>query len=178
MDLIRYAFFDSSLGNIVLISKAERLIELDIKTDGIYMIKKSLTARYPDGAESPEYFHKLCKLLDRYLKGEQVDFDDVDVDISHLGIFTGKVLEELRRIPYGEVTSYGRIGKRLGYKNAARAVGQAVGRNPVPIIIPCHRVIREDGTIGGFSMGVRIKERLLATEGVWCSPSRRPVDIY
>ncbi|MCX5811524.1 MAG: methylated-DNA--[protein]-cysteine S-methyltransferase [Proteobacteria bacterium] len=177
MDLIRYAFFDSSLGNIVLISKAERLIELDIKTDGVYMIKKSLTARYPDGVESPEYFYKLCKLLDRYLKGDRVDFD-IDVDISHLGIFTWKVLEELRKIPYGEVTSYGRIGKRLGYKNAARAVGQAVGRNSIPIIIPCHRVIREDGTIGGFSMGVQIKERLLATEGVRCSPSQRPVNNY
>jgi methylated-DNA-[protein]-cysteine S-methyltransferase len=171
LDLVRYAFFDSSLGNIVLISKAEQLIELDVKADGAYIIKKSLTARYPDGVESIEHFHKLCKLLDRYLKGERVDFD-VDVDISHLSIFTQKVLEELKRIPYGEVTSYGRIGQRLGYKSAARAVGQAVSRNPVPIIIPCHRVIREDGAIGGFSMGVQIKERLLATEGVKCSPGQ------
>lgn len=165
MDLIRYAFFDSSLGDIVLISKNGRLIELDIKNDGLYTIKKTLTTRYPDGIESPESFHKLCKLLDRYLKGEQIDFN-VDVDVSHLGVFTGKVLEELRKIPYGEVISYGRLGKRLGYKNAARAVGQAVGRNPIPIIIPCHRVIHEDGSIGGFSMGVQMKERLLATEGI------------
>jgi len=173
LDLIRYAVLDSSLGNIVLVSKNGRLIELDIKNDDIYRIRKSLTASYPDGIESSESFHKLCKLLDRYLKGERVDFD-VEVDISHLGVFTRNVLEELRKIPYGEVTSYGRIGKRLGYKNAARAVGQAVGRNPVPIIIPCHRVIREDGSIGGFSMGVRIKEKLLAAEGIKCSPSQRP----
>jgi O-6-methylguanine DNA methyltransferase len=177
LDLIRYAFFDSSLGNIVFISKAEQLVELDIKTDAVYVIRKSLTARYPDGVESPEHFHKLCKLLDRYLKGERIDFD-VAVDISHLGIFTQKVLEELRKIPYGEVTSYGRIGKVLGYKSAARAVGQAVGRNPVPIIIPCHRVIREDGSIGGFSMGLRIKERLLAAEGIKCFPSQRTFNNY
>jgi O-6-methylguanine DNA methyltransferase len=177
LDLIRYAFFDSSLGNIVLISKDERLIELDIKADGAYTIKKSLAARYPNGVESPESFRRLCKLLDRYLKGERVDFD-VEVDISNLNIFTQKVLEELKKIPYGEVTSYGRIGKVLGYKNAARAVGQSVGRNPIPIIIPCHRVIREDGSIGGFSMGVGIKEKLLAKEGVICSSNKKPSSNY
>lgn len=178
MDLIRYAFFDSSLGNIVLISKAGRLIELDIKTDDVYKTKKSLRARYPDGVESPGYFQKLCKLLDRHLKGERVDFIDVDIDISCPGIFAQKVLEELRKIPYGEVTSYGRIGKKLGYKSAARAVGQAVGSNPVPIIIPCHRVIREDGGIGGFSMGVQIKERLLAIEGIKFSQGQKTFSNY
>jgi O-6-methylguanine DNA methyltransferase len=177
LDLIRYAVFDSSLGNIILVSKNGRLIELDIEADGVHLIKKSLTARYPDGVESPECFRKLCKLLDGYLKGERVDFD-VDVDTSYLGVFTQNVLEELRKIPYGEVTSYGRIGKMLGHENAARAVGQAVGRNPVPIIIPCHRVIREDGSIGGFSMGLRIKERLLATEGIRCSSSQRLIKYY
>ncbi|MCX5805591.1 MAG: methylated-DNA--[protein]-cysteine S-methyltransferase [Proteobacteria bacterium] len=172
MDLIRYAVFDSSLGNIVLISKNGRIIELDIKNDDVYKIRKSLTARYPDGIESSESFHNLCKLLDRYLKGERIDFD-VEVDISHLGEFTRKVLEELRKIPYGEVASYSRIGKILGYKNAGRAVGQAVSRNPVPIVIPCHRVIREDGSIGGFSMGVKIKEKLLAKEGTRYSPNKK-----
>ncbi|MFH0754180.1 MAG: methylated-DNA--[protein]-cysteine S-methyltransferase, partial [Candidatus Omnitrophota bacterium] len=140
MDLIRFAVFDSSLGNIVLVSKNRRLVELDIKSDDIYRIKKSLAALYPDGAESPESFHKIYNLLDGYLKGERVDFD-VDVDISHLGGFTRKVLEELKKIPYGELISYSRLGKRAGYENAARAVGQAMSRNPVPIIIPCHRVI-------------------------------------
>jgi O-6-methylguanine DNA methyltransferase len=177
LDLICYAVFESSLGNIVLVSKNGRLIELDIKNDDIYRVRKSLTAYYPDGIESSGSFHKVCKLLDRYLKGEQIDFD-IEVDISHLGEFTRKVLYELRKIPYGKVTSYGRIGKKLGYENAARAVGQAVGRNTVPIIIPCHRVIREDGSIGGFSMGLRIKEKLLATEGLKCSSSQRSANNY
>jgi O-6-methylguanine DNA methyltransferase len=174
LDLIHYAAFDSSLGNIILVSKDGRLIELDIKNDDIYWIKKSLKACYPDGIDSSESFHKLCKLLDRYIKGERVDFN-VEFDISRLGPFTRKVLKELTRIPYGEVTSYGCIGKKLGYKNASRAVGQAVGRNPVPIIIPCHRVIREDGSIGGFSMGVDIKEKLLAIEGIRCFPKLKNV---
>lgn len=164
MDLMRFTVFDSSLGNIVLVSKNGRLTELDITDEDAYRVKEKLAAFYSDAIESPESFNKTCKLLNGYLKGERVDFD-LDVDISSLGVFTRKVLEETRRIPYGELRSYGWIGKRLGYGSAGRAVGQALGRNPIPVIIPCHRVIREDGSIGGFSMGLQIKERLLATEG-------------
>ena len=83
-----------------------------------------------------------------------------------LGTFTRKVLNELRKVPYGETRSYGWLAKKVGKPGAARAVGQALKRNPIPIIIPCHRIIRDDGTIGGFSMGVNIKERFLALEGV------------
>jgi len=166
LDLIRYAFFESSLGNIVLVSKAEQLIKLDIRHEGDFVFMKSLRKLYPEGIESPEYFQRLCKLLDRYLKGERIEFNTVEVDFSSLSEFSQKVIEELRRIPYGELTSYSRIGKRLGYKNAARAVGQAVSRNPVPIIIPCHRVVREDGSVGGFSLGLKIKKKLLAAEGI------------
>jgi len=104
-------------------------------------------------------------MLDRYLRGQKVDFD-VEVDISGEGEFTQRVLFALMKVPYGHLTSYGRLAKKLGYRSAGRAVGQAVGRNPIPIIIPCHRVIREDGSIGGFSMGLKFKERFLALEGV------------
>jgi methylated-DNA-[protein]-cysteine S-methyltransferase len=165
LDLVRFAVLESSLGNIVLVSRNRRLIELDIRNDDRYKIGKSLLAAYPESVESPESFHKIRGLLDRYLKGERTEFD-VDVDISHLPVFTKNVLEVVRKIAYGDVRSYGWISKRVGYSNAARAVGQAVGRNPVPIIIPCHRVIQSDGSLGGFSMGLHIKERLLALEGV------------
>ncbi len=70
------------------------------------------------------------------------------------------------KIPFGRISSYGRIGRRLGYPMAGRAVGQALGRNPFPIVIPCHRVVRGDGTLGGFGMGLGLKARLLALEGV------------
>ena len=164
MDLARFAVFESSLGNIVLVSKNRRLIELDIRNDDRYKIGKSLLVAYPESVESPESFYKIRSLLDRYLQGERTEFD-VDVDISHLPVFTQKVLEVVRKIAYGDVRSYGWISKQVGYSNAARAVGQAVGRNPIPIIIPCHRVIQSDGSLGGFSMGLHIKERLLALEG-------------
>jgi methylated-DNA-[protein]-cysteine S-methyltransferase len=163
LDPVRFAVFGSSLGNIVLVSKNGRLIELDIRDDDKYRIGKSLLEAYPEGVESLESFHKIRSLLDRYLKGDRTKFD-VDIDISQLPPFTQKVLEAVRRISYGDVRSYGWISKQVGYSNAGRAVGQAVGRNPIPIIIPCHRVIQSDGSLGGFSMGLRIKERLLALE--------------
>jgi methylated-DNA-[protein]-cysteine S-methyltransferase len=165
LDLIYYAIFDSSLGDIVLVSKNERLIKLGIEREGKYKVKKALSNLYPEGIESTRPFNNVCSLLDRYLRGEKVDFD-VDVDISNLGAFTVKVLAELRKIPYGHTQSYGSIGKRIGYDNAGRAVGQAVGSNPIPIIIPCHRVIREDNTVGGFSLGINLKKRLLGLEGI------------
>jgi O-6-methylguanine DNA methyltransferase len=165
VDSIEYSVRESYLGNLVLLARNAKLIMLDITKQAEYEIKKGLLARYPEASESDKPFRIICLLLDRYLKGEQINFD-VDVDISREKAFTRRVLEELRMIPYGQVRSYGWLAKRLGYTNAARAVGQALGKNPIPIVIPCHRVIRGDGSIGGFSMGIRIKERLLALEGV------------
>jgi methylated-DNA-[protein]-cysteine S-methyltransferase len=168
LDLIEYAFFESSIGAIALVSKNKKIIDLDIHSKNIYEVKKSLSTLYPDGIESEQSFKTIKFLLDRYLKGEKVDFD-VEIDISGESPFTQRVLRELLKIPYGKVRSYLWIGKRVGHKMAARAVGQAVKRNPIPIIIPCHRVIREDGSLGGFSLGIEIKKRLLAIEGVFNS---------
>ncbi len=165
MDVIEYSIRESSLGNLMLAARNGKLIELDITKDPDYMIKKKFLVRYSGAVESDKSFRALCLLLDRYLKGERVELD-MDVDISGEREFTRRVLEELKKIPYGEVRSYGWVAKRLGYEKAGRAVGQAVGRNPIPIVIPCHRVISGNGSIGGFSMGIGIKKRLLAIEGV------------
>lgn len=165
MDVIEFSIRESSLGNLILLARNGRLIELDISNEVDFVIRKGILSRYPESTESSKPFRMAHLLLDRYLRGQRIDFD-LDVDVSGLGEFTERVLLELRKIPYGQLTSYGRLAKKLGYKSAGRAVGQAVGRNPIPIIIPCHRVIKEDGSIGGFSMGLRIKERLLTLEGV------------
>ena len=167
MDLIEYNIRESSLGYIVLVARNGRLIGLDIKEGEPLRIKKDVSAIYPACIDSEKPFRDIWRDLDNYLKGKVVKFN-ADIDISSLTPFTQKVLEELIRIPYGELKSYGWIGKRIGYKNASRAVGQAVGRNPIPIIIPCHRVIRQDGGIGGFSSGIHIKRMLLSIEGSLC----------
>jgi len=171
LDLTEYVFFESSIGIISLASRNKKIIALDIHSKNLYEVKKHLSALYPGGSESEQSFKTIKLLLNRYLKGEKVDFD-VDIDISGESQFTQKVLRELRKIPYGKVRSYLWIGKRMGHAMAARAVGQAVGRNPIPIIIPCHRVIREDGSLGGFSLGEEIKKRLLLLEGVFKGSER------
>jgi len=99
--------------------------------------------------------------LERYFKGEKIDFS-CDVDISYLPSFTRKVLYETRKIEYGKTITYSELAKRLGCR-AFRAVGGALGRNPVPIVIPCHRVVSKKG-IGGYSSGIDIKTRLLELE--------------
>ena len=164
-DLVEFSIRESSLGNIILIARGGKLIELDISNDSEYEIRKELIRRYPDAVSGSETFRMTYLLLDRYLRGQRLDFDTA-VDISGVGEFTRNILTELRKVPYGHVISYSRLAKNAGYRNAARATGQACGRNPIPIIIPCHRVIREDGTIGGFGMGLKLKERLLAIEGI------------
>jgi methylated-DNA-[protein]-cysteine S-methyltransferase len=165
LGLIQYTLLDSRLGTIVLVARKKRLIGLDITRDNEAVIRKRLRDQYPGAIESVKPFGKIQHLLDQFLRGLRVDFD-VPFDLGDMGDFSRRVLLEVKAIPYGAVVSYGSIGKRLGYPVAARAVGQAVGRNPIPIVIPCHRVVRSDGRLGGFSMGLNLKEHLLALEGV------------
>jgi methylated-DNA-[protein]-cysteine S-methyltransferase len=165
MDEEQFVVYESSLGYIVIVIRNGKIISLDVKGEGMYEARKMVSKLHPDATESFTPFKTIRTLLDRYLQGREVDFE-IEVDISHLGTFTQKVLNELRKIPYGETRTYGWLAKKAGKPGAARAVGQALKRNPIPIIIPCHRVIRDNGTIGGFSMGINIKERLLALEGV------------
>jgi len=165
MDEEHFVVYESSIGYIIIVIKNSKIVSLDVTDKGMYEARKMVLSFHPDATESLAPFKTIRTLLDRYLQGRKVDFD-VEVDISRLRSFTQKVLNELRKIPYGETRSYGWLAKKVGNPGAARAVGQALKRNPLPIIIPCHRIIRDDGTIGGFSMGENIKERLLALEGV------------
>lgn len=173
MDEEHFVIYESSIGYIIIVMRNGKIINLDVTDQGIYEARKMVLSLYPDATESVALasFKTIRTLLDRYLQGREVEFD-VEVDISHLGTFTQKVLNELRKVPRGHVKTYGWLAKKIGKPGAARAVGQALKRNPIPIVIPCHRIIRDDGTIGGFSMGVNIKERLLALEGVKLSKQK------
>ena len=124
-------------------------------------------------------------LLEDYFKGKKVSFNvnpapsqkeisdygfwetrrgGVKLDLIGLPDFTRKVLNDTRKIPFGKTTTYGEIAKRIGHPKASRAVGQALGANPLPIIIPCHRVIRKDKSLGGFAYGLKWKKILLTLE--------------
>lgn len=99
-----------------------------------------------------------------YFAGERVIFDE-PVDLSRVSSFDRAVLEVVQGIPFGEVKTYAWVANQIGRPKAARPVGQAVGRNPVPIIVPCHRVIGSDGGLRGFGWGLELKEWLLGLEG-------------
>ncbi|HYU48367.1 MAG TPA: MGMT family protein [Candidatus Limnocylindria bacterium] len=112
--------------------------------------------------------------LAAFLSGERAAFDEVPIDLRTGTAWDRRVLEAVRQVPFGETTSYGRLARRIGAPGAARAVGGAVSRNPIGLVIPCHRVIAGDGTLGGYGgdrwgsreQRLAIKRELLAREGV------------
>ena len=111
---------------------------------------------------------KVIVAMPRYIAGDRVDFGAVPLDLGDLGAFRLAVYEAARTVGWGETASYGDLARRIGFPWGARAVGQALARNPVPIIVPCHRILTHDRGIGGFSAygGTMTKQRLLALEGV------------
>jgi methylated-DNA-[protein]-cysteine S-methyltransferase len=108
--------------------------------------------------------------VEAYFAGERHDFD-VPLDWSLISGFNREVLRELASgVPYGTVVGYGELAGRVGQPGAAQAVGTAMGSNPLPVVVPCHRVVESDGGIGGFGGGLETKRRLLALEGVLPEP--------
>ena len=107
---------------------------------------------------------KLAALLARYFAGERVSFASVPLAVQGTD-FQRRVWRAMQCIPYGEVCTYAQLAAQVGQPRAVRAVGNAAAANPVVIVIPCHRVIRSDGTIGNYGGGRRRKSRLLALEG-------------
>lgn len=103
--------------------------------------------------------------LDDYFEGRRREFD-VRLDLRAVGEFARAVLAELARVPYGQTTTYGTLAERTGRPRAARAVGTVMNRNPVPIVLPCHRVVGSTGSLVGYGGGLERKEVLLRLEGV------------
>jgi O-6-methylguanine DNA methyltransferase len=105
--------------------------------------------------------------IKRYFDGEKIDFN-FPLDLSFATNFQKKVYEVAKTIPYGEVKTYKWVAKKIRLPHAYRAVGGALSRNPIPLIIPCHRVVREDGGMGGFTApgGIDLKMRMLKMEGI------------
>jgi methylated-DNA-[protein]-cysteine S-methyltransferase len=110
-----------------------------------------------------KWHNQVAQALEKYFAGKPVSFTDLPLDLQG-SPFHLQVWRELRKIPRGETISYQGLARRLGKPQAARAVGQACGANPIPLIVPCHRVIAANGTLGGFSSGLERKRWLLRHE--------------
>jgi methylated-DNA-[protein]-cysteine S-methyltransferase len=103
--------------------------------------------------------------LDEYFSGRRQQFE-LDIDLRPVPAFQRQVLTELGRVPYGRTATYGGLASRVGKPRAARAVGGALNRNPVPIVLPCHRIVGSDGRLVGYGGGLERKRALLALEGI------------
>ncbi len=108
----------------------------------------------------------LHTLLERYVSGEVVSFADIPLDLAAGTTFQQSVWYATAEIPYGDAATYGELAQRIGNPGAARAVGSALGANPVCIVVPCHRVLATKGNLGGFSAGLHWKRFLLGIEGI------------
>ncbi|RPH79168.1 MAG: methylated-DNA--[protein]-cysteine S-methyltransferase [Nitrospiraceae bacterium] len=122
------------------------------------------SAKLLEGRASPRLREAQAQLIG-YLAGTRRSFD-LPLDLSHGTSFQQKVWRALRNISYGQLRSYQWVAARVGGRQYARAVGNAVGANPMPIVIPCHRVVAQDMSLGGFSCGLPMKRKLLTLEGI------------
>jgi methylated-DNA-[protein]-cysteine S-methyltransferase len=113
---------------------------------------------------SPRRLDEARRELDEYFDGARTTFG-VPVDLTLAGVFQRAVLEELARVPYGQTTTYGALAAKVGNPRASRAVGGAMNRNPIPIVLPCHRVVGSSGTLVGYGGGLERKRALLELEG-------------
>ena len=146
---------DTPVGRLVLESDGDVLI-------GIWLPPQSKTSRR-DGHDAPPVLKETVTQLEEYFTGERTEFD-VPMELDGTP-FQQDVWRQLSRIPYGQTISYGELARRVGRPKGPRAVGQANGKNPIPIIVPCHRVLASHG-IGGYGGGLPMKRTLLAVEGV------------
>ena len=158
MELIQYEK-KTSIGPLYLVASHDGLYGLYFKPQSLPVL-----ATIPLGTPTKKFLSQAVQQLDEYFAGKRKAFD---IELKVTGTdFQRQVWQQLRKIPYGKTASYSDIAKRINNPNAVRAVGSANGKNPFCIIVPCHRVIAADGSIGGYAGGVEAKRKLLEIERI------------
>jgi methylated-DNA-[protein]-cysteine S-methyltransferase len=169
-----YHVFETSLGWLGIAWSENGLTQLQLPSYDRAATERRLQRRTVDGAAAspPAWVADIVQILKRYAAGEQVDFSQVPVDLEGVGAFRLAIYDAARKLGFGETVTYGELASRAGYPGEARDTGQALGQNPVPIVVPCHRILAAGNKIGGFSApgGSATKEKLLNMEGVRVSP--------
>lgn len=144
------SYFNSPIGILEIVCENNELISLKLADKSENMVCKS------------DFIKNVKSQLDEYFSGKRKNFD---IKIALTGTdFQKRVWSELKKIPYGKTKSYREIAQNIGNENAQRAVGSACNKNPILIIIPCHRVISKNGNLTGFACGIDVKEKLLKIE--------------
>jgi methylated-DNA-[protein]-cysteine S-methyltransferase len=162
---VAYATLDSPVGELLLAATPRGLLRVSYLDGGLEPALAALAARVsPRVLSSPRTLDPVRRELDEYFGGSRHRFDlPLDWQLAHG--FGRRVLEATAAIPFGEVSSYGAVAAAAGSPRASRAAGNALGANPLPIIVPCHRILHAGGGLGGYTGGVERKRVLLAIEG-------------
>jgi methylated-DNA-[protein]-cysteine S-methyltransferase len=163
---VAYAPIDSPLGPLVAAVTRRGLVRLSYAYEGADEVLEDLARRIsPRIVESADKLSDLRRELDEYFDHRRTKFSlPIDWTMTTVG-FTRKVLQATARVPYGAVTTYRDVARRAGSERAARAAGNALGSNPIPIVVPCHRVVHSSGGLGGYTGGLDRKKFLLDLEG-------------
>ena len=161
---VAYRTLDSPVGRLLLAATPEGLVRVAFETEDVDSVLSELAAQVsPRVLLAPDRLDAVASELEEYFAGRRHAFD-VRVDLRLARGFRRAVLERLTQVPYARTVSYAELAARAGSPRAVRAVGTACALNPVPLVVPCHRVVRSDGTSGGYRGGPDVKRRLLAME--------------
>jgi methylated-DNA-[protein]-cysteine S-methyltransferase len=167
--VIAYTLFDTAIGSCGIAWNGRGVVAFQLPEGSSSSTRRRMISRYQGAVEQSAPAEIQCAIdaVVSLLRGERTDLAFVPLDMDGLPAFHQRVYEVARTIPPGATMTYGEIAARLGDPGTARAVGQALGRNPIPVIVPCHRVLAAGGRRGGFSApgGTATKLNLLAIEG-------------
>jgi methylated-DNA-[protein]-cysteine S-methyltransferase len=169
-----FTLFDTPVGSCAVAWSTRGIAGVQLPEGNATATRARVLQQFPGARESaaPYQVSQAIDAIVSLLRGEHADLSAIRLDMDRVAPFDRRVYEAARTIPPGSSLSYGEVARRMGAPGAARAVGQALGRNPFTIIIPCHRVLAAGGKLGGFSAngGRTTKARLLAIEGARLTP--------
>ena len=173
---MHYCLFDTDLGACGVAWSERGLTRFQLPEADRRATERRLTLRSPNSTAKapPPPIAEAIADVQRYMAGERVDFSAIALDLTGVAPFYLEVYAASRRVGWGETATYGELARQVGAPGAARAVGQAMARNPVAVIIPCHRILASGNKVGGFSAfgGTVSKQRLLGLEGVRIGASK------
>ena len=162
----KYVIFRTKFGYFGLAGTESALCRTYLPEPRSTAIKRRILKDLPDAEFDEDLFKGLQKRITAYFEGASIDFSRVPITLGGFSVFSKKILTTCKGVEPGQTVSYTELAKRAGRPNASRAVGGVMARNPMPLIIPCHRVIRTDGKMGGFSApgGIPLKKKMLELE--------------
>jgi methylated-DNA-[protein]-cysteine S-methyltransferase len=168
MSTLSYALFDTAIGPCAVAWGERGLIGVQLPEGDAAGARTRLQRRFPGAAEAapPPAVAEAIEAMTALLDGEARDLSGIALDMDGIPEFRRRIYDILLTIPHGQTLTYGEVAARLGDPGAARVVGEAMGKNPFPIIVPCHRVVAAGGKLGGFSArgGASTKQRMLVIE--------------